>query len=181
MCLPLKIQWYSAAKRMWIMDWRCIRQYLDISRYGLFCTLYSLRAEKQKSLYLQDEIPEGWRIKLFVTMGAKNYSYDEEDIITKEIIGRCTKVRGLTLSGPALEKMDTKRLMEFVQKIQENQRVEQTVPQYRLRINGISKKITATEVKKLYSNFSNEKRYFSSASMNSTKLWAYGTTSYQTM
>ena len=163
------------------MDWRCIRQYLDISRYGLFCTLYSLRAEKQKSLYLQDEIPEGRRIKLFVTMGAKNYSYDEEDIITKEIIGRCTKVRGLTLSGPALEKMDTKRLLEFVQKIQENQRVEQTVPQYRLRINGISKKITATEVKKLYSNFSNEKRYFSSASMNSTKLWAYGTTSYQTM
>ena len=100
--------------------------------------------------------------------------------MTQEIVGRQTKVRGLTLSGPALERLDTDRLLEFVHKIQENKKVQESLPQSRLQINGVTKTISATEVKKLYSNFSNQKRYFCRKAHES-KLWAYGTTSYQTM
>ena len=130
--------------------------------------------------HFKNEVPEGQRIKIFVTMGSKNYSYDLEDIATQEITGRVTKIGGLTLSGPALKTMDTNKMLEFVQKIQENECVEESVPQFRMKINNVSKIISATEVRKLYSNLSNEKCYYSAAA-NSSKLWAYGTTSYQTL
>ena len=47
----------------------------------------------------QKEISEGQRIKILVTIGSKNYSYDTEDIVTKEVVGRVTKIRGLCLRG----------------------------------------------------------------------------------
>ena len=43
-----------------------------------------------------NEVPEGQRIKVFVTMGCKNYSYDLEDIASKKFVGRVTKMKGLT-------------------------------------------------------------------------------------
>ena len=120
--------------------------------------------------YFKREVPEGQRIKIFVTMGSKNYSYDLEDLLTGKIVGRITKVRGLCLRGQVLD----------VQAIQENKHIEKSVKQFRMRINNASKTITATEVKSLYTNFSNSKRYYKS-STKSTKLWPYGTTSYQTL
>ena len=112
-------------------------------------------------------------------MGSKNCSYDKEDVATKEIVGRFTKIRGLTLRGPSLKAIDTNQMLDFVGKMQEDQKVEKAIPQQRLRINNVSKTICATEVKSLYSNFSNEKRYLAKKT-NSTKLWPYGTTSYET-
>ena len=127
----------------------------------------------------QNEIPEGQRIKVFVTMGSKNYSYDTEDIVTKEVVGRVTKIRGLCLRGDVSNAMDTNQLLEFVEKMQRNEKVEKAIPQLRLKINNSTKTISAEEIQSLYSNFSNDKRYYK-ASTNSTKLWPYGTTSYQT-
>ena len=127
----------------------------------------------------QNEIPEGQRIKVFVTMGSKNYSYDTEDIVTKEVVGRVTKIRGLCLRGDVSNAMDTNQMLEFVEKMQRNEKVEKAIPQLRLKINNSTKTISAEEIQSLYSNFSNDKRYYK-ASTNSTKLWPYGTTGYRT-
>ena len=93
-------------------------------------------------------------------MGSKNYSYDKEDVATKEIVGRVTKIRGMTLRGPSLKAIDTNQMLDFVGKMQEDQKVEKAIPQQRLKINNVSKTICATEVKSLYSNFSNEKSFW---------------------
>ena len=113
-------------------------------------------------------------------MGSKNYSNDLEDLLTGKIVGRITKIRGLCLRGKVLETINTNQMLEFVQAIQEDKRIEKSVPQFKMRINNVSKTITATEVKSLYTNFSNSKRYVK-PSTKSTKLWPYGTTNYQIM
>ena len=72
----------------------------------------------------QNKIPEGHRIKVFVTKGSKNYSYDTEDIVTKEVVDRVTKIRGLCLRGDVSNAMDTNQMLEFVKKMQRNEKVE---------------------------------------------------------
>ena len=110
-------------------------------------------------------------------MSAKNYSYKTRNKITKEPTGRTTKIRGLSLTGKVKEAMDTQRLLSFVEQVQQNQKVQELVPQIRLVINGVSKRINAKKIHSMYSNYSNEKRYYN-ADGSPTKLWAYGTTSY---
>ena len=68
-------------------------------------------------------------------------------------------------------------MLKFVEKVQQNEPVSEIVPQYRLSINKITKQLSATEVKSIYSNHSNDKRYYNS-SAHPSKLWAYGTTRY---
>jgi hypothetical protein len=127
--------------------------------------------------HFSNEIAEDEMISLVVCNGSKNYSYEKKSKITQELSGRVTKIRGLSLSGQVQEAMDTQRMLTFVEKMQEDKKVKQLVPQRRLIINGVSKTISAEEVQKMYSNFSNEKRYYN-AQAHPTRLWAYGTTSY---
>ena len=125
----------------------------------------------------KNEVAEHQLIKIFVTMGSKNYSYDLIDSVTNEVVGRITKIRGLTLQGSGSIAINTDAMLEFVRNTQEDKRVDKEVPQYRIWINSVSKTLSANEVKSLYCNFSNEKRYYAKGS-NSTKLWPYGTTRY---
>ena len=125
----------------------------------------------------KNEIDEGQRIKLFVVMSSKNYSYEVEDVSTKAIINRVTKIRGLCLSGKVQEQMDTQRMLAFVQALQQNKKIQTTVPQMRLIINSETKRISAKEIQSLYTNFSNQKRFYNSEA-HPTKMWPYGTTSY---
>ena len=111
-------------------------------------------------------------------MSSKNYSYEVEDVLSKEVVGRITKIRGLCLSGKIQEQMDTSRMLEFIEALQQNKKVQTTVPQLRLIINSETKRISAGEIQSLYTNFSNEKRYYNSQA-SATKLWAYGTTRYE--
>ena len=103
-------------------------------------------------------------------MGAKNYSYEARKILTKEPTTRVTKIRGLTLYGKAKDQMDMERMLEFVEKIQQNEKVKESVPQVRIQINGLTKTLSPKEVMKMYSNYSNEKRYYN-ADVHWTKLW----------
>ena len=57
------------------------------------------------------EVAEGEETSLFVCIGAKNYSYEVQDMLTKEVIKRITKIRGLTLSGKVASEMDTNRML----------------------------------------------------------------------
>ena len=123
------------------------------------------------------EIPEDEEITVVCCMGAKNYSYEARKILTKEPTTRVTKIRGLTLYGKAKDQMDMERMLEFVEKIQQNEKVKESVPQVRIQINGLTKTLSPKEVMKMYSNYSNEKRYYN-ADAHSTKLWPYGTTAY---
>ena len=90
---------------------------------------------------------------------------------------RVTKIRDLTLYGKAKDQMDMERMLEFVEKIQQNEKVKESVPQVRIQINGLTKTLSPKEVMKMYSNYSNEKRYCK-ADAHSTKLWPYGATAY---
>ena len=105
----------------------------------LFSLLLECKINIKDFSSFQNEIPEGQRIKVFVTMGSKNYSYDTEDIVTKEVVGRVTKIRGLCLRGDVSNAMDTNQMLEFVEKMQRNEKVEKAVPQLSLEINNTTK------------------------------------------
>ena len=113
---------------------------------------------------------------MVVCMSAKNYSYETQNKITKESSGRCTKIRGLSLSGKAQEGMDTQRMLSFVEKVQQNEKVQEKIPQMRIIINGVTKRLTSTQIHSMYSNYSNQKRFYN-REFHPTKLWAYGVTS----
>ena len=66
-------------------------------------------------------------------MSAKNYSYQTQNKVTKEPSGRCTKIRGLSHSDKAQASMDTERMLSFVEKIQQDEKVQELVPQIRQR------------------------------------------------
>ena len=68
-------------------------------------------------------------------------------------------------------------MLEFVEMLQQQQQVQQAVPQVRIIINKETKRLTAKKVQSMYSNYSNQKRYYN-PDAHPTKLWAYGTTSY---
>ena len=89
-------------------------------------------------------------------MGSKNYSFETRNIVTKEPVRRVTKIRGLTLSGKAKDKMGIDKMLEFVLKLQQNKKLQETVPQVRIQINGLNKTLSLKEVMKMYSNYSNE-------------------------
>ena len=90
-----------------------------------------------------------------------------------------TKIRGLTLTGAVKEEMDTERMLEFIEAVQDGDTMEIKVPQQRLVINGVSKRISAKEVATLYSNHASDKRYYNPQAHKS-KMWPYGVTSYET-
>ena len=64
-----------------------------------------------------------------------------------------------------------------VEKLHQKENAIERVPQIRMRINNVTKTLSVKEVVTMYSNFSNEKRYYN-AEAHPTKLWPYGTTSY---
>ena len=127
--------------------------------------------------HFSNEIDENEEIKLVVCMSAKNYSYETQHKTTKEPAGRITKIKGLTLFGKVQEAMNTQRLLSFVEKVQQDEKVQEEVPQIKLVINGLSKRLSSKEIHKMYRNYSNEKRFYNSQA-HPTKLWPYGTTSY---
>ena len=123
------------------------------------------------------ETAEGEEISLFVCIGAKNYSYEVRDALTKKLIRRVTKIRGLSLNSKLEEQMDTNKMLEFVQIIQQTKKIQEAIPQMRIQINKESKRLTAREIQSTYTNFSNDKRFYN-RDFHQTKLWPYGTTSY---
>ena len=126
-------------------------------------------------LSFASEIPEDEEIQVVCCMGAKNYSYETRNIVTKEPVRRVTKVRGLTLRGEAKDKMDINKMLHFVEKLQQNEKAFEGIPQVRIQINAVTKTLSPKEVVKMYTNFSNKKRYYMG---EGTNFWPYGTTSY---
>ena len=56
----------------------------------------------------KNEVAEHQLIKIFVTMGSKNYSYDLIDSATHEVVGRITKIRGGSKANGAFFKNHTR-------------------------------------------------------------------------
>ena len=77
----------------------------------------------------------------------------------------------------AEQQIDTDLMLKFVEKVQANECVKETVPQFRLTINNVTKQLSAVEQQTIYTNYSSDKRYFN-GSVSKSKLWAYGTTQY---
>ena len=68
-------------------------------------------------------------------------------------------------------------MLRFIEKIQQGEPASEPVQQYRLSINKVTKKLTATQMQSIYTSYSNDKRYYL-RSAHESKLWPYGTTQY---
>ena len=127
--------------------------------------------------YFSNEIDEDEEIQAFSGIGSKNYAYETRKKDTGEVGTQVVKIRGLTLSGDATKKMNVHLMRDFVRNIQEQNNVTTKVKQFRIRINGVTKKLSAKDVEAVYSNFSNHKRFYHrQASPN--RLWPFGVTEY---
>ena len=124
-----------------------------------------------------NEINEDEDIHVFAGIGSKNYAYETRKKDTKEVGSRCTKIRGLNLSGEIKETMNIDLMRDYVHKLQQQKEVTTVVPQFRLIINGVTKQLNAKEVQAVYSNFSNHKR-FHEPNASPNRLWPFGVTRY---
>ena len=91
---------------------------------------------------------------------------------------RVTKVRGFTLSGEILETLNVRLMRKYVYYLQQGKPISTDIPQIRLKIDVVTKQITAREYKAAHTNYSNHKRFYEpSASKN--RLWPFGVTHYE--
>ena len=127
--------------------------------------------------HFSNEINEEEEIRVFAGVGSKNYAYETINKVSKETASQVTKIRGLTISGGLKEKLNIDLILQFVHKLQQKEKMSVEVPQFRLLINGVSKTLNAQEVKRIYTNFSNHKRFLE-PEVSATQLWPYGVTSY---
>ena len=127
--------------------------------------------------YFSNEIDEDEEIQAFSGVGSKNYAYETRKKDTGEVGTQVVKIRGLTLSGDAKKTINLDLMRNFVHNIQEQKNVTTRVPQFRIRINGVSKKLSAKDVQAVYSNFSNHKRFYHRQASLS-RLWPFGVTEY---
>ena len=119
----------------------------------------------------------GYFSNAFSGVGSKNYAYETRKKDTGEVGTQVVKIRGLTLSGDAKKTINLDLMRNFVHNIQEQKNVTTRVPQFRIRINGVSKKLSAKDVQAVYSNFSNHKRFYHRQASLS-RLWPFGVTEY---
>ena len=102
-----------------------------------------------------NEIGEDEVILTFAGMGSKNYAYETINRETGKIANRVCKIRGLTLSGEAAEKMNIDLILQFVENLQNGKLSSANVPQFRIMIDGVTKQLSARETESIYKNNSN--------------------------
>ena len=113
----------------------------------------------------------------FYFFSAKNFCYQLHDSATHQLVETVVKVRGFTVSGKASEEMNAEAFSHFIQALNEGKVESKAIPQFRFRINGKTRQISAEEVTKIYSNAANGKR-FHCPKVDRSRLWAFGTTSF---
>ena len=62
------------------------------------------------------------------------------------------KVRGFQVSGKAAEEINPDVFSRFIQALNEGKVATKDISQYKFRINGKTREVSAEEVKKIYSN-----------------------------
>ena len=97
--------------------------------------------------------------------------------MTHELVETVVKVRGFTVTGKAAEEMNSDVFSSFIQALNEGKLATKEISQFRFKINGHTCQVSADEIKKIYSNAANSKR-FHCAKVDKSKLWAFGTTHY---
>jgi hypothetical protein len=71
---------------------------------------------------LTDEIPEGWKVLVFIGLGAKNYAYRMVNLNTGEIKD-VMKIRGITLNYRALQVIDFNHFYNLVKEKYESKQI----------------------------------------------------------
>ena len=127
--------------------------------------------------YFKNEILPTERMSVFAGISSKNYSYETQDVKTGEHRKRVTKCRGLTLVNKANDKLNTDLMLKLIADLQQGRMVSESILQFRLVINSVTKQINSKEVEKHYKNFCNRKRWYA-PEFHSSKLWAFGTTQF---
>ena len=100
------------------------------------------------------------------------------DCVTHQFVERVVKIRGFTIGGLAAEAMNPDVILDFIQALRLGNHKSKQVPQFRFKIDGVSRVVSSEQVKKIYSNMvDNAKRYLA-PHIDKSKLFSYGTTTY---
>ena len=123
--------------------------------------------------YFKNEVPKGQRIKNFICLSAKNYTYDlenEQGLKVDQIV----KMKGFTIRSKTLKNQFTiDYLKDFIDSMQRNEHKSVYIRQRRLDIHSVKKTISEKTIYKIYKNFTNEKRWYNSK-LHKTRLFEYG-------
>ena len=91
---------------------------------------------------------------------------------------RVVKIRGFSIGGIVGEAMNPDVVLDFIQALRLGNAKTKAVPQFRSKIDGKTRVVSAEKVKKIYSNMlDNAKRYLA-PEIDKSKLFSYGTTTY---
>ena len=88
------------------------------------------------------------------------------------------KIRGFNIGGSVAEAMNPDVISDFIQALRLGNAKTKAVPQFRFKIDGKTRVVSAEKVKKIYSNMlDNAKRYLA-PEIDKSRLFSYGTTTY---
>ena len=109
---------------------------------------------------------------------AKNYCYTLFNKKTGEYVKTITKARGFTLQGDQADAMNADAMSAMIRALRQGKLDSRQIPQFVLKICGVSRIITAQETVKISGNMANDKRFFR-PNQDANKLYAYGVTNYK--
>ena len=91
---------------------------------------------------------------------AKNYCYTLFDETTGEYVKTVTKARGFTLQGDQADAMNTDAMSAMIWALRQGELDLRQIPQFVLKINGISRILTSHKTVKISGNMANDKCFF---------------------
>ena len=127
--------------------------------------------------FFKSEIKTDAYIKEVIILSPKNYAITTCNKVTgKEHY--LLKVKGLTVkSEEATNQLSSSHLRDMLHKFQCGEAVTKEVTQFRIKINQKTLTLSSEDIKKKYSNFTLNKRYYR-PSMHEQKTWPYGVVNY---
>ena len=127
---------------------------------------------------LKSEIPPHLRIKDFLAIAPKVYSLNFATPHSSHTCKSVTKMKGFSIRGQASQKIvNSDTMYNFVRGLQTNQHRQTNVPQFQMKIDGVSKKICGKMQDKKLQTHAVAKR-FVKPEVSPTKTFAYGLTSW---
>ena len=109
---------------------------------------------------------------------AKNYCYTLFDKKTGEYVRTISKSRGFTLQGNQADAMNADAMSAMIRALRQGKLESKAIPQFVLKIDQVTRIITAQDVVKISGNMANDKRFYRPG-QDPNKLYAYGVTNYK--
>lgn len=123
--------------------------------------------------------PETYMAK-YAAISPKNYAFQLNSKETHLPVASVTKIRGISLhqNDQIRASLNIELLQDFVQALQQEEKVSKHIPQGMIRICQKTKLLQPYELKKCYSNTVDDPKRFYLPKVHPSKLWSFGTCSF---